>query len=108
MTQQQPEYTLYTQIEACIKMAAQLSAMNFDHQHVPTVTSRQGFPPSPEKFGPNVITDNFVLMSDSFQDCLKHLSEARKSLLMIGVQFAPKPMDDYEKSIPTQESNLRQ
>lgn len=101
MQQQQPEHTLFTQIESCIKMAAQLAALQFDHQHVSTVTCRQGFPTSPEKFGPNIKTDNFVLMSDSFQECMKHLMEARKSLLVMGVQYAPKHINTNEEEIST-------
>lgn len=99
--QQQPEHTLFTQIETCIKMAAQLAALQFEHQHVPIVTNRQGFPTSIEKYGPNIKTDNFVLMSDSFQECMKHLMEARKSLLILGVQYAPKHIPPNEEEIPT-------
>ena len=101
MSQLQPEYTLFTQIESFIKMSAQLAAMQFDHQHVSVVNCRQGFPTSPEKYGPNIKTDNFVLMSDSFQECMKHLMEARKALLMMGVQYAPKHITDNEEEIPT-------
>lgn len=96
MSQQLPEQTLFTQIETCIKMAAQLAALQFEHQHVQVVTTRQGFPTSLEKYGPNIKTDNFVLMSDSFQECMKHLMEARKSLLLMGVQFAPKHINEEE------------
>jgi hypothetical protein len=81
-----PEITLFTQIEACIKMAAQLSALSFDHPHVNNMSNRSGFPPSPEKHGPNIRTDNFVLITDCMHECTKHLLEARKQLLMLGVQ----------------------
>lgn len=101
MSQLQPEHTLFTQVETCIKMAAQLAAMQFEHQHVSVITGRQGFPTSPEKYGPNIRTDNFVLVSDSFQECMKHLMEARKALLILGVQYAPKHIPLNEEEIPT-------
>lgn len=89
--QPSPEYTLFTNIETCIQMAAQLSAMKFDHTHVNTMSNRQGFPPSPEKHGINIRTDNFVMITDCLLECQKNLIEARKQLLMLGVQNAPKP-----------------
>jgi hypothetical protein len=107
MQQQFPEHKLFTDIELCIKLAAQLTAIGFDSKHVNVVTGRQGFPDSPEKYGPNIRTDNYVLMSDTFQECLQHLMAARKSLLLLGVQFAPEQLD-HEKSLPSETTDLRQ
>lgn len=105
--QQFPEHKLYTSLELCIKMAAQLSAISFDNQHVQVITGRQGFPDSPEKFGPNIKTDNFVFMTEAFQKCLVHLMDARKELMLLGVHFAPENLD-YEKSLPSETTDLRQ
>jgi hypothetical protein len=80
------ERILYTKIDDAVHIAAQLSTLPYNHSWINEISDLPGFPASPEKTNINVRTDNYVLITDQMQKALTHLMEARKCLLLLGVQ----------------------
>ena len=79
------EAQLYNQLQLCITTCATLTQVPFDHHKVDQLRKDPAFPISPEIREDDQKLDQFVLMTDSFRECLYHLMEARKKLMLLGV-----------------------
>lgn len=80
------EGQLYTNIQNSIRLCATLTTVEYGHPKIQQIASNRGFPISPENREEDRKLDNYVLMTDAFRLCLHHLSEARKQLLLLGIQ----------------------
>lgn len=80
------EAQLFQNIQNSIHQTASLLSVDYGHPKVQQFTSRHGFPRSPEKLMNDKKKDDFVLITDTLQECLRHLMEARKLLLLLDVQ----------------------
>jgi hypothetical protein len=77
---------LYTNIEQGIKLAAELASMKYDDPRINEISDLKGFPISLEHSKFNVRTDNYVLITDQMNEVMNQLIEARKNLLLLGIQ----------------------
>lgn len=102
------ERILYTQIDEAINHAAQLTTLTYNHPWINEIADRPGFPASPEKTNINIRTDNYVLITDQMQQVLTHLMEARKCLLLMGIQGLVFSQETtHEKEVPTDPEDIR-
>ena len=106
------EGQLYTNIQNSIRLCATLTQMEYTHPKVDQISSNPGFPVSPEIREDDQRLDSFVLITSAFQKCLFCLMEARKELLLLGVQnefFESKQeVQPTEKEVPIQPGSIRQ
>lgn len=106
------EGQLYTNIQNSIRLCATLTQMDYTHPKVEQIQNNPGFPVSPEAREDDRRLDSFVLMTSAFQKCLVYLMEARKELLLLGVQNefleTKQEAQPYEKEIQAVNSTIRQ
>jgi hypothetical protein len=102
------ERVLYTKIDEAIHIAAQFTTLSYNHSWVNEISDLPGFPASPEKTNINVRTDNYVLITDQMQQALTHLMEARKCLLLLGIQGLVFSQEKFhEKEVPSDTEDIR-
>lgn len=80
------EGQLYTNLQNSIRLCATLTTVEYGHPKINQISSNKGFPVSPENREEDRKLDEYVLMTDAFRLCLHHLMEARKQLLLLGIQ----------------------
>lgn len=80
------EGQLFTNIQNSIRLCATLTTIEYGHPKINQIASNRGFPVSPETREEDRKLDSYVLMTDAFRLCLHHLTEARKQLLLLGIQ----------------------
>jgi hypothetical protein len=108
MTRKPLERVLYTHIDDAVHIAAQLSTLRYNDPWINEISDLPGFPVSPENSNINIRTDNYVLITDQMQKALTLLMEARKCLLLLGVQgLVFSEERPYEKKVPTDPEDVR-
>jgi hypothetical protein len=108
MTRTPIERTLYTHINAAVQIASELASLSYNDEIINEISDLPGFPVSPENSNINIRTDNYVLITDQMNEAMNHLIQARKCLLLLGVQglvFSEAP--PYEKKVPSDPENVR-
>ena len=100
-----PEKQLF--LDRAISIAAQMTCLPISAEKINDICDLPGFPKSPEITVGNIRTDNYVLITDTMNECMNHLVEARKCLMLLGIHHLVSPQDYNEKKVPSNPEDIR-